>query len=417
MNEKLTLDVLKAAVAGQAAAFRCVTEYQPAGGHGDKVFPPTYSAGNNISEYAVEDRIVDGQTVECVLLDSVQSQANRMELALLDELEAGQIKLPLVSVEFKGEGIKPLRVTSLDAPHRVADAIFRDSTLGGVIFRKSNKGCVLDMADTKHARELFGLCPTALIFGLWDSTGPRGGLGTKFQRAIVSEIIGYHAQNGVKTSSRIDPLQITLSAGTLYERAMKSDTTPDWTLNEEEAIKIGGHGKKIGGKKDKGGDGKPSSANHGNIPPTVDRKTGGYTISKALQTTVLSLVVLRRLRFPMNGNVVSDPKVDATAQTVLATLGLAAAVLARTSGADLRSRCQLFPTGPFVWELLDKPDNTPKHFEINNQDAIKLFEEALAEATQKGLPWEEAIELEPSAPLIELVKRNQELRVSEQGEE
>jgi CRISPR-associated protein Csb1 len=136
---------------------------------------------------------------------------------------------------------------------------------------------------------------------------------------------------------------------------MKSDTTPDWTLNEEEAVKIGGHGKKIGGKKDKGGDGKPSSANHGNIPPTVDRKTGGYTISKALQTTVLSLVVLRRLRFPMNGNVVSDPKVDATAQTVLATLGLAAAVLARTSGADLRSRCQLFPTGPFVWELLDKP--------------------------------------------------------------
>jgi CRISPR-associated protein Csb1 len=37
----LTLDTLKAAVAGSAAAFRCVTEYQPAGGPGDKVFPPT----------------------------------------------------------------------------------------------------------------------------------------------------------------------------------------------------------------------------------------------------------------------------------------------------------------------------------------------------------------------------------------
>lgn len=49
----LTLDIVKNAVAGTAAAFRCVTEYQPAGGPGDKVFPPTYEGG----KYAEEERV------------------------------------------------------------------------------------------------------------------------------------------------------------------------------------------------------------------------------------------------------------------------------------------------------------------------------------------------------------------------
>jgi CRISPR-associated protein Csb1 len=86
----LDLKTLREAVAGSdgrsptAAAFRCVTEYQPAGGAADKVFPPTYEGG----KYAMEKRRLPGreggaEPVDCVLLDSVQSQANRMELALL----------------------------------------------------------------------------------------------------------------------------------------------------------------------------------------------------------------------------------------------------------------------------------------------------------------------------------------------
>jgi len=41
----LDLQILRNAITGQAAAFRCVTDYQPAGGAGDKVFPPTYEGG------------------------------------------------------------------------------------------------------------------------------------------------------------------------------------------------------------------------------------------------------------------------------------------------------------------------------------------------------------------------------------
>jgi CRISPR-associated protein Csb1 len=405
MNETLTLDVLKAAVAGQAAAFRCATDYQPFGGAGDKVFPPTYEGG----KYAVETRIIDGQSVQCVLLDSVQSQANRMELALLEALESGRMSLPVVSVKFENIP-KPLRVTSLDAPHRVADAIFRDSiwSVEGKLFRLSSKGRILDVTEAGNARGLFGLCPTALVFGLWDSTGPRGGLGAKFQRALVSEMMGYHAQDGAKTSSRIDPLQITLNAGTLYEREEKSDTTPTWTLDATLAAKDKNQPRKLGKN------GKPSEANHGNVTPGIS--VGGFTIGKAVQTTVLSLVALRRLRFPTEGAAVPDPAVDVAARTLLAGLGLAAAVLARASGADLRSRCQLFPTGPFVWELLENPGETPRQFTLDTDAAIALFNDALKEARQAGLPWEDEIALEPSPELLELVRRSQVLAAKQTGD-
>jgi len=207
MPETLSLRTLKAAVRGAAAAFRCVTDYQPAGGPGDKVFPPTYEGGR----YATEQRIdpETGEVQDCVLLDSVQSQANRMELALLEVHRNGAVSLPLLVTRFDQDALlRKFTVTSLEAPHRVADALFRDSLLDGTIFRKSDKGRILDVADVRNARGMFGLCPMALVFGLWDSTGPRGGLGAKFQRALVSEISGYGAVLGVRASSRIDPAQI-----------------------------------------------------------------------------------------------------------------------------------------------------------------------------------------------------------------
>jgi CRISPR-associated protein Csb1 len=388
----LTLKVLQEAVGGTAAAFRCLTEYQPAGGPSDKVFPPTYEGGR----YAVEERIVEGELVDCVLLDSVQSQANRMELALLEAYRSQKVKqLPLVVARFDHDSLKKkFTVTSLDAPHRIADAIFRDSLLDGVMFRKCEKGKILDSADVRNATGVLGLCPTALVFGLWDSTGPRGGLGAKFQRALVSEIVGYSARAGVKTSSRIDPAQIMKEAGPLYSRNEESDVAPRWTLDSQ------------AGSKKLGKDGKPSEANHGNVRPGITE--GGVTIGKALQTTVLSLAALRRLRFPLNGSSDSDGAVDNAARTVLAALGLTAATLARGDG-DLRSRCQLFPQQPPVWQLLDVPGETPTEFSLSSDQAVALLNAAVDQAKEVKLPWEGEIELSPSDELIELVRRSQEL--------
>jgi CRISPR-associated protein Csb1 len=400
-TNQLTLKQIQTAAAGTAAAFRCTLELQPAGGSGTKVFPPTYEGGKYATEGPRYEETEEGRkatSYDRVLLDSVQSQANRMELALLAAWENKEISLPVITVDFSHCDLpKAIRVSSLEAPHRIADALLRDSLHPGEKkkFRECSVGKALDHVDTRNATPLFQFCPTALLFGLWDSTGPKGGGGAKFQRAIVSEIMAEEVKVGIKTSSRIDPAQIQVAAGPLF-RAPKGG----WTLNADEAVKEKGKPVNVGQ------DGKPSEANHGNILPSL--ATGGVVMNRAVQTTVLSLTAIRRLRFPLNGK--HDLKVDAAAWTALAALGLCAAILAREQNTDLRSRCQLFPSTPYAWELLDKPGTPPQRFTIDRDGALALFKAALASAIAVGLPWQkEEVVLQPSPQLVELIRRSQQL--------
>ena len=82
---RLTFERLLSAVAGDAVALRSHVTLQPAGGEGDKVFPPSYAVdGRPEHKYAVEERQVGAsdRVSVTVLLDSVASQANRAEMAL-----------------------------------------------------------------------------------------------------------------------------------------------------------------------------------------------------------------------------------------------------------------------------------------------------------------------------------------------
>src|SRR5262249_40311636 len=95
--QELTFSLLHAAVAGPAAAARITPRLGPAGGDGDKVFPPTYKhPGKDASVYATETRRIDGREVHAVLLDSAASQANRMEEALLRAFERGECDIPVL---------------------------------------------------------------------------------------------------------------------------------------------------------------------------------------------------------------------------------------------------------------------------------------------------------------------------------
>ena len=385
----ITLEELSATVGGTAAAFRCITEYQPTGGPGSKIFPPTYDGGPYAEEKRLDPNI--GREVQCVLLDSVQSQANRMELALLEAHKSKKISLPLLVVKFDNDKLlRKTVVTSLDAPHRIADAIFRDCMVDGRGFRDPEYDILSD-ASTHNATKIFEMCPTALVFGMWDSTGSRGGMGAKFQRALVSEIVGYDMIVGVNTHSRIDPLGIRADLG-----ATKIYKTADGglTLNKNMA-------------KDPKKPIRSSEIIHGNVTPTIDKNTG-VTISRALQTTTLSLAVLRRLRFPIAGDTISNTEIDATARTVLAALGIAAGTLARVD-VDLRSRCHLWATQSTEWEILDRPSEPAQKFAIDTTEAFDLLNKAVTAARKAGLPWGGELNLEPTPDLIDLVAMSQKL--------
>jgi CRISPR-associated protein Csb1 len=412
MNTELTYEILAEAVAGDGVGVRCRTTLEPLGGAGDKVFPPTYGTDDRAeTKYALEKRVdhSSGEPVvtEAVVLDAVASQANRMELALLEAFRSGELKFPVVSIDFESHGLPEYSgLSSLEAPHRIFDAILRDSVLDGLMFRLSETGRSITEASFRNASPLFRFAPTALIFGAWDSTGPRGGRGSKFERAITSEIVGYGVQRGVKTASRLDPLGIEKNAGPLFEAADGSG----WTMNESEAKRDGKKQAVLFGKGD------PSHANHGNIPPTVDARSGGVTVEYAQQTLVLSFVALRKLNFPTASTDTRqfEPSerraAEAAARTALSALAIAAAVLAYEAGYDLRSRCVLAPVSNQVFELVRRGNSESVGYSVSRDQAIKLVHTAAEKANALGMGWiTEELRLQPAQRLVDLVKKSKEL--------
>ncbi len=409
---KLTLDALRDAVSGGAVAFRSINRLLPAGGAHDKVFPPTYLKEKSAkTKYAFEQRVIDGVLKPAVLLDSVASQANRMEEALLEAWNRDELKFPLVRVDFsKVPELEDLdSISALKAPHRVADALLRDSLLDNVPFRMSAVGRAVTDARPDHATAMYAYCPTALIFGVWDSTGPKGGLGSKFQRALVSEIVGIGAEAGVKTASRLDPAQI--------QKGVEIYTDPkdanDWVSKENAGAKPKLYNRS--GAKEAG---RPAAINHGNIPPTIDSETGGVTIEYALHTVVLSLPALRRLRFTARGDGApfadraARDAAEVAARTVLAALSLAAIVHQHERGYDLRSRSLLVGTGPLRIERVGR-DGVAVAVDLDRESVNRLVAEATAAAAALGLPWEAGpIELVPAPKLVDIIRQSRKLAVS-----
>lgn len=387
LKPKELLTKLTLACRGNASAIRVITHLLPAGGQTDKVFPPTYAGGT----YHREVRRIDGQEVNVVVLDSVQSQANRLEETLLRAFDAGGCAIPVLSVQIEGHG----RITALDAPHRVSDAIFRDSLHQGTRFRESKIGKSIVDARVNNATAFFQYCPTALIFGTWDSHGGEGLRSARVQRALTSEIVGLNAVFGGRSGSRRDPLGIVKTAATIYQHE-----TEYWTLDENEATRDDKNQPRKFGK-----EGKPSEIGHGNVTPTLF-VAGGVTISNAIQTTVLSLVQLRRLRFPDQNNQ-SSPERDIAGRTVLAALALYAIVLQLEEGYDLRSRCLLLPKESPQFELLGSTISEIEKFTLDKTTAEKAFDQAYQRAAELGLTWEAGIiGLTPSDKLLELVRRS-----------
>lgn len=395
-----------AAVVAEDAAIRRRQILQPVGGKGDKIFPPTYPAEgrNQPPRHVYEKRKIDGRDVWCVLVDSVASQANRLEEALAATLSDG-VTIPYLYVDFAGKGIAGVeRVTSLEAPHRVYDAILRDSLLDGQPFMASPVGKRLAAAKPQDAEALLEVAPTALLFGSWHSTGQGGGLGAKFARCLISEIVAVDVPVeeivngrtgaveprtlGQRVGSRIDPLGI-LRAVEVYKGS------DGWDVDQSRA---GKGAKKV----------RPSEVNHGNIAPSVQPL--GITCDRLDHTFVLSCAGLRRLGFGGGDR-------DAAGRTLLAALGLLAVTEQDARGYALRSRCDLVCEGPAPFEIV-RPDGSAEPIAVTREAARALYREAFAKAKARGLALrEEPIRLEPQDKLVAIVKKSQELALAGKGGE
>lgn len=421
----LTYEQLHAAVAERAVGIRSRLELEPLGGPGDKVFPPTFGTPDAAeTRYAVERRTAvngggtaDG-TVMSVVLDSVSSQANRLELALLEAARTGALAVPVTSVDFAGRGLFGIeRISDYEAPHRIFDALLRDSFDGDRLFRDGPTGLAITEATSRSAAPLFHNSPHTLVFGGWDSTGRKGGRGAKYERALTSEIVASGIERGVKTSSRIDPAGIEIKAGDIYE----AGDALGWTMNESEAVRDKGNKPRLYSRG--GGDrpGRPSVINHGNVTPSIDPRAGGVTAERIVGTTVLSFIQLRRLRFPTDSHgaeIAAQRRraAEDAARTALAALGIAATVLAYEQGFDLRSRCVLVPKGALTFDLVERAGAT-EQVELDSAGALQLVTEAAGRAVEYGMDWRaDELLLRPSDQLVELIRKSQDVAAAGQGD-
>ncbi|MDE2907137.1 MAG: type I-U CRISPR-associated RAMP protein Csb1/Cas7u, partial [Acidobacteriota bacterium] len=343
--------------------------------------------------HVFERRQIDGDVVWTVLVDSVQSQANRLEEVLLRAARGG-LRLPYVTVDFGNAGLHPItEVTSLDAPHRIYDAILRDSLHGEEPFMQSLEGRHIAEATAADATAVFELSPAALLFGAWHSQGEGGGLGAKFARVLVSEIMGIDVpvdeaeprsrevavvSAGRRTGGRLDPLGIQRGV-----EVFKGAT--DWSTDKE-------------GAGEKARQVRPSEINHGNIAPTVEPL--GVTCAFVEHRAVLSLAGLRRLHF-------GDDERTTVAREMLALLALIALAGQDAQGYALRSRCDLVPEGTAAMEYVHV-DGTTDPVPLDPEALRQRYDDAYDRANEAGFRFR-SLRLTPQPKLVEVVRRSREL--------
>jgi len=380
---------LEDVVAG-AGMLRLRTRLEPMGA-GGLVYPPTYDQGKHIFRKAW----LDGEVRDVVVLDSPQSQANRVEDALLAAMGRGELAYPDIVVEVPRRDGEVERYSVLQLSHRIYDAVLLATELGGRPFPKTDIGRAIYKARVDAAGPLFEHAPVTLVLGGWDSHSGGGPLSAKIPRILTAEIIGVDALPARRGAVKFDPMDIRKDAGPLY-----ASEDPDrlFELDPRQAAD-----KK---KKD------PSEFGFGNVPALEER---GAVIRYAVQNAYISLPAARRIAFKGSDGRLDEGRERAGRAAVVA-LGLYGLALQREAGYSLRSGCDLLPVEAGRLEVLSPDGGVSDRWELSADGARRLLAEALEAAAAHGLRWRaEPLTLTADERLQQLVERSRAARTPEEG--
>lgn len=374
------LDRLAAATTleSEDVAIRIDGTYLPQAGPQAKVFPPTYLPSEG-SRYHTEQRWgADGEPVDVVVLDSIQSQANRAEQALLAEID----NLGLPQIVLRTElADRTVTISNLEAPHRSRDAYFIDAHVDGTRFDKTEVGRALLRSDDDDATAYLRHAPVDLIYGVWDShRGQR--VPTKFPRAVTSEMLGWHVLHGQRAATKDDPLNLPGEDSVNQRELRPGMVTKQAKKAEVELNELG----------------------YGMIPGQPDDSAGGVSVRSITRTAVISLTALSALRFPLDGDGTSGDA-DVPGRVALAALALLADRLAFSrAGLNLRSGCDLVRERDAVSWVTAGGDT--ESWDLDVAMARELFDAAKTQLADAGITWEPTpIEVRPVGRLHQMVER------------
>lgn len=342
------------------------------------VLPPTYAEIGHLASPIREDG-----THQYILIESPQSWANRLE-ELLDRPEVGVGRLTVLAAKRK------LSVNEL--PHRVFDALLRDSELAGQPFRASPLGKALTEARADNATALLENAPGTLLFGAWDSfAGAKMGA-AKWPAALSGQIIGFDALQTKKAGIRVDPMNIAKDAVTGFKSESRAE---GWTIDEARALKDT-KGKPVSLEK-------ASEIGHGHILAALTTK-GAWVNNMELRSS-LSLTRLRRYHFPVANK--TTPLADNAARTYLAALGLWLMYTRLMAGLELRAGAELDATKVDIRLRAPLQDDVP--IAITGETVSQALEQALADAKKAGFNFAQPAEFTASARLEQLIQVSETL--------
>lgn len=329
MTRTITLEALLGGCSDDSFedGIRIDTELVPISGPGGPVKPAVYEGG----AYQEDRRWADPEHEEptpVIVIDNVPSQANRLEDALRrhrDALSIPELVLDLSSLTHLPSHL-PRQLSSLQFPHRNADAYLRDALLDGEDFMKTCLGRSIFGATAQTCGPLMAWFPQALLYGFWQSHLGKKRQNTKHARAWVSEIVGWCPAS---TETRVsglkgDPLNLSTDEAV---RSDPSDRTA-WDLDKGASTREG--------KKDK-----LSEMGHGQVPFMGDNATAAaVSFARVTQRATVSFAQLRRVA--LGGD--AGDEADTAARALLVALGAHAHQLAFGRGFALRSGAELRPS-------------------------------------------------------------------------
>jgi CRISPR-associated protein Csb1 len=304
-----------------------IREYlMPVEGEDGVVFPPTFAASEDKSfkgGYNVDD-VGNGHNV--CLIDSVGSQANRIEPIFAKDDYKSLVPQIVVSAGTR-------KVNLLEAGHRAGDAIVRCSSLQKTLqdaFKAGMKGNVLSLAK---------IAPTSLVFGVWDSRDTQA----KMPRLIASTIRAFDVQ------------RLTRSA----QYVPAAEYVADGLLEESEDKKV-----------------TDAYAAKGFIHVPASGSPGGVIAKSIRRDAILHLAALRLLA--------AGTDAEATLTLRRYVLGLALTAFTHTPSGYLRQGCNIVPDPERArqFEVVDSDGKRAKA-DVTHPDALAYARQA-AEAFGVG---------------------------------
>nr|WP_297994409.1 type I-U CRISPR-associated RAMP protein Csb1/Cas7u [uncultured Actinomyces sp.] len=378
--------LLDACSPGGASVLTSVTPLEPAAGPHASVAPAKFVSGSK-SVFAYERRFWNGEAVTAVLIDSKQSQNNRLEAAVsaaIADEDPVLARTPRIELRFEDGQV----YSDLDLPHRAFDGQIRAGTINGEPVTSVEEYRKLRDATVNHARPLLERSPMTLLLGGWDAS--RKSHQGRYRSILVGEIIGIladqdggaEANQSKRGGARIDPLGARIQLDRAGRKAIADA--------QKEELSKKTYDNSIG-KNEKEG---LARLGIGAIPPSLEQ-LGGVTCQAIIRSHVLSFAALRALRFDS-----PTPEGDIACRALMAALALNG--LARSDAELLlRANCDLVETGPAV-VALDKRYGQKESFEpLSIDQAQELLSAAIDHAIQAAnLTWDGSVLVVEGNPAI-----------------